>query len=83
MNWQVYSRVATIAVAASGFPATGIYPFEPNIFTDDDFRAADTFLERPNMPLHTVKMTKKLHLLILQSILILMKKKLTETTELK
>lgn len=45
---KAYSRVATIAVATSGFRATGIYPLNPNLFTDDDFAAADAFSEHHN-----------------------------------
>lgn len=40
---KAYSRVATIAVAVSGFKTTGIYPFDRTLFTDDDFAAADAF----------------------------------------
>ena len=46
---QAYSRVATIAVAVAGFKGTGIYPLNPNVFTDDDFCAADIFIDRQNV----------------------------------
>lgn len=48
---QAYSRVATMAVAVSGFKATGIHPLNPSIFTDADFIAADEFLNRSNVSL--------------------------------
>jgi hypothetical protein len=31
---NAYSTVATIAKGLSGFKATGIYPLNPNVFTD-------------------------------------------------
>lgn len=37
---KAYVQVANIAKAESGFRATGIYPLNPNIFTDQDFLAA-------------------------------------------
>ena len=40
---NAYARIATMAVVVSGFKSTGIYPVNPNIFTDDDFAAADRF----------------------------------------
>jgi hypothetical protein len=35
---KAYSSVATIARGLSGFKATGIYPLNPNVFTDEDFQ---------------------------------------------
>lgn len=37
---KAYVQVANISKAESGFRATGIYPLNPNIFTDQDFLAA-------------------------------------------
>ncbi|XP_046391537.1 MFS-type transporter clz9-like [Ischnura elegans] len=34
---RAYSNVATIAKGVSGFACTGIYPMNPNIFSDEDF----------------------------------------------
>jgi hypothetical protein len=34
---KAYSSVATIAKSLSGFKDTGIYPLNPNLFTDEDF----------------------------------------------
>lgn len=39
---KAYLKVATIANAMSGFRATGIEPFDSQIFTDADFEAAKT-----------------------------------------
>ena len=52
---QAYSRVATIAVAVSGFKGTGIYPLNPNVFTDDDFCAADVFVDRQNVSIPVIE----------------------------
>jgi hypothetical protein len=35
---NAYSSVATIAKGLSGFKATGIYPLNTNVFTDEDFQ---------------------------------------------
>ena len=34
---KAYSRIASIEKAVSGFRSTGIFPLQPNIFTDEDF----------------------------------------------
>ena len=34
---SAYSKVATMSVAVSGFKATGIYPINLNVFSDDNF----------------------------------------------
>lgn len=47
--------MATIAVATSGFRATGIYPLNPSLFTDDDFAAADAFSEHHNEFIPVIK----------------------------
>jgi len=36
-----YGHAATLRNATSAFAKTGIYPFNPNIFTDEDFAACD------------------------------------------
>lgn len=40
---KAYSQVATIQKGISGFSATGIFPLNPEIFTDEDFYASLTF----------------------------------------
>lgn len=40
---KVYSIVASIQKGVSGFRSTGIYPMNPNVFTEEDFFAANTF----------------------------------------
>uniref|UniRef100_A0A2A4JC02 Uncharacterized protein n=1 Tax=Heliothis virescens TaxID=7102 RepID=A0A2A4JC02_HELVI len=37
---KAYIQVANISKAESGFRATGIYPLNPNVFTEQDFLAA-------------------------------------------
>ncbi|BES98665.1 DDE [Nesidiocoris tenuis] len=39
---EAYVEVAKIGLAVSGFKNTGIFPFNREIFTDEDFKAADT-----------------------------------------
>lgn len=38
---KAYQKVATIPKAEAGFAATGIYPLNPEVFTDEDFVAAE------------------------------------------
>lgn len=38
---KAYSRVATIAKGIAGFKASGIFPINPNVFTNEDFLGAD------------------------------------------
>jgi len=38
---NAYGRAATFGNATSAFQKTGIHPFNPDIFNDDDFIAAD------------------------------------------
>ena len=52
---RAYSKVATIAVAVSGFKATGIQPFDSTIFTDVDFLAADEFINQSNISLPQIE----------------------------
>jgi molybdenum-dependent DNA-binding transcriptional regulator ModE len=46
---KAYSSVAVINKAINGFQATGIYPINPGVFTDEDFLPADTFLQTPQL----------------------------------
>ena len=34
---QAYNKAATVGIAVNGFAACGIWPFNENIFTDEDF----------------------------------------------
>jgi hypothetical protein len=36
--YKAYSIISTAAKGLSGFKATGIYPLNPNEFTDEDFQ---------------------------------------------
>lgn len=45
-----YSKVATIGNAVSGFKQTGIFPMNPDIFTDEDYLPAETILQHDNTP---------------------------------
>lgn len=42
---KAYSNVASIQKGISGFSATGIYPLNPNVFSDEDFYASNTFCQ--------------------------------------
>ena len=41
-----YGKAATVQNAESGFRKSGIYPFNRDVFTDEDFAAAET-TDRP------------------------------------
>lgn len=46
-----FIKAATMSTAINGFQKTGIYPFNPDVFNDNDFMAAETtdiFLENNN-----------------------------------
>jgi len=46
-----YGHAASVGNGVSGFRKCGIIPFSPNIFTDDDFSAAEvTYRDYPNIP---------------------------------
>jgi hypothetical protein len=49
---KAYERSATMSIAINGFKETGIHPFNPDIFNDFDFMAADRLLtnEIPDEP---------------------------------
>lgn len=47
-----------MAVAVSSFKATGIYPINPNVFTDEDFLAADELLAQAETSLPIIANTK-------------------------
>uniref|UniRef100_A0A2A4J4D1 Ig-like domain-containing protein n=1 Tax=Heliothis virescens TaxID=7102 RepID=A0A2A4J4D1_HELVI len=38
---KAFQKIATIPKAEAGFAATGIYPLNPDVFTDEDFVAAE------------------------------------------
>lgn len=38
---KAFQKVATILKAEPGFAATGIYPLNPEVFTEEDFLAAE------------------------------------------
>ncbi|XP_045449135.1 uncharacterized protein LOC123657659 [Melitaea cinxia] len=38
---KAYQKIASIPKAEAGFAATGIYPLNPDVFTDEDFLAAE------------------------------------------
>ena len=40
-----YSKVATIGNTVSAFRETGIFPMNPDIFTDEDYSPAKTLLQ--------------------------------------
>lgn len=44
---KAYVQVANISKAESGFRATGIYPLNPNVFTEQDFLAASLMAQEP------------------------------------
>lgn len=47
---KAYSKVATMTNAVAGFKDTGIYPMNPDVFTDIDYLPADTLLSNTQMP---------------------------------
>lgn len=46
---KAYARIATVEKAVNGFEVTGIHPFNPNVFNDEDFLASDS-LRDPDDP---------------------------------
>lgn len=38
---KAYEASITFTNAANGFECTGIYPYNPNVFTDEDFAPAE------------------------------------------
>lgn len=38
---KAFQKIATVPKAEAGFASTGIYPLNPDVFTDEDFLAAD------------------------------------------
>ena len=47
---KAYAQVANISKGEAGFRATGIYPLNPNIFTEQDFLAASLMVQDSNQP---------------------------------
>ncbi|XP_063932672.1 uncharacterized protein LOC135144577 [Zophobas morio] len=47
---KAYAQVANISQGEAGFRATGIYPLNPNIFTEQDFLAASLMVQDSNQP---------------------------------
>ncbi|KAK4882458.1 hypothetical protein RN001_005777 [Aquatica leii] len=39
---ELFQKAATVAKGISGFASTGIYPINPNVFSDEDFPLEDT-----------------------------------------
>lgn len=46
---KAFSDVATMSKGEAGFKATGIFPLNPNVFTDEDFVAAEVLQSEPNV----------------------------------
>lgn len=47
---KAFMRTATIEKGVSGFSTTGIYPLDPNKFTDDDFLASTRQQQQQELP---------------------------------
>ena len=47
---KAYSTVATVNKGVSGFSTTGIFPINPNVFTNEDFLAAELLQSQENRP---------------------------------
>jgi hypothetical protein len=61
---KAYDRVATIEKAVKGFQSTGIFPFDKNIFPDEDFALPNEVMRMLPflaMLLHHKKYTDPLH----------------------
>lgn len=41
LSRKAFQKIATIPKAEAGFAATGIYPLNPDVFTEEDFLAAE------------------------------------------
>lgn len=60
---RAYERVATLEKAKNSFRATGIFPFNPEIFTEDDFlSSAVTSRPEPNQETEERKPQQKIQL---------------------
>jgi hypothetical protein len=46
---KAYSQVAATAQDVSGFKATGIYPLNPNVLSEEDFEAGNTVVYAPRI----------------------------------
>lgn len=49
--YKAYSTAATISKATKGFEITGIHPFNPEIFTDEDFLVETMFEKSTDLPI--------------------------------
>lgn len=47
---KAYAQVANISKGEAGFRATGIYPLNPNVFTEQDFLAASLMAQNSDQP---------------------------------
>ncbi|KAJ4432997.1 hypothetical protein ANN_15254 [Periplaneta americana] len=60
---RAYERVATLEKAKNSFRATGIFSFNPEIFTEDDFlSSAVTSRPEPNQETEERKLQQKIQL---------------------